>query len=448
MQKKGNKSKKWVLLLWIVLLLLLAVTVKMIVTEKNARTTITFEENQGMVENPFQGAYFQWSTGAAEEIYDVIEEHPDYSVIMLTYNLDDEMEMETLPEKKLGDLEQSLSIAEELGLSVIFRAAYDFIGEYEDPEFNIMLSHIEQMSVILNAHKECIMGVQAGMIGAFGEWTQSKYMDTKSYGMQIIEAWEEALDPEIHISVRRQKFIRDAMEWGLDTARLGVYNDGLFSSESDLGTYREAYNREEDLAWSEENIRVPFNGGEMPFISEFTDIVNVVKEAGQLNLSYLNQEYNHKVWEFWADQTYEGMSGDAYIKSRLGCRPWIKSLDLNKHIKWNRTLYIEAEIANSGFAMINPNYHMYFVLTCGERTVYMEAEGGMESKETGTIFLQLDNPFSREEIEEYGMTVGLTISKEEIEQAREAYCLQLVNRNITYESGVNVLWELEPEKIN
>ena len=165
-----------------------------------------------------------------------------------------------------------------------------------------MLKHIRQTGKVLNAYKDCIAGVQAGMIGAFGEWTQSRYMDTKRYRMEVIRAWESVLDERIPVSVRRQKFIREAEAWGCDTDRLGVYNDGLFSSESDLGTYREDYTREEDLRWSAANIKVPFNGGEMPFISEFTDIRNVAEEAQQLNLSYLHAEYNHEVWQYWAGQ--------------------------------------------------------------------------------------------------------------------------------------------------
>lgn len=70
-------------------------------------------------------------------------------------------------------------------------------GEYEDPEFEIMLKHIRQTGKVLNAYKSCIAGVQAGMIGAFGEWTQSRYMDTKIYRMEVIRAWESVLDAKI-----------------------------------------------------------------------------------------------------------------------------------------------------------------------------------------------------------------------------------------------------------
>ena len=152
-----------------ILIVLLAAAVIWLVSEYRARLVFTYRESGSRVANPFQGVYFQCSTGDPDRLYDVAEEHPDYDVVLLTFLLDDEREMEVIPNDKMRDLEHTLQIAQELGLSVIFRAAYDFIGEYEDPEFEIMLKHIRQTGQVLNTYKSCIAGVQAGMIGAFGE---------------------------------------------------------------------------------------------------------------------------------------------------------------------------------------------------------------------------------------------------------------------------------------
>lgn len=422
-----------------ILIVLLAVAVIWAVSEYRGRLAFTYRESGSRVANPFQGVYFQCSTGDTDRLYDMAEEHPDYDVVLLTYLLDDEREMDVIPEDKVQDLENALSIARELGLSVIFRAAYDFQGEYEDPDFDIMLKHIRQTGKVLNAYKDCIAGVQAGMIGAFGEWTQSWYMDTKRYRMEVIRAWESVLDERIPVSVRRQKFIREAEAWGCDTDRLWVYNDGLFSSESDLGTYREDYTREEDLRWSAANIKVPFNGGEMPFISEFTDIRNVAEEAQQLNLSYLHAEYNHEVWQYWAGQEYDNMPGDEYIKMYLGCRPWAESFSIDRHFTVKKQLRLELGIRNSGFSMINPNYRWYFILRCGEAEKRIRADSDMESKEKGTVSAELANPFPQEELEKNGMTVGIQISKEESRDIVEAYCVRLANDKMGYENGINIL---------
>ncbi|MDD3221592.1 MAG: DUF4832 domain-containing protein [Lachnospiraceae bacterium] len=421
------------------LIIILGIILFFVFYEYPRKMTVTYEESNELIQNPFQGTYFQWYTGDPEGLYNVVEAHPDYRVVLLAYNLEDEVEMAKLPEDKIRDLENALRIAEELNLSVIFRAAYDFSGQYEDPEFDVMLGHIEQISPVLNAHKECLMGVQAGMIGAFGEWTQSKYMDTKRYRMEILEAWEEFLDDRIDISVRRQKFIREAVEWGIDTERIGVYNDGLFSSDSDLGTYREDYNREEDLAWSMENIKVPFNGGEMPFVSEFTEVSNVVEEAEKLHLSYLNQEYNFEVWDYWASQEYEGESGEIYIKKHLGWRPWVKQLCINKHYGLQKKVDYEIEMENSGFAMIDPDFHIYIIMSCQDKQIVTEGEIFMNSSQNGIIRGSVEHPFTMEELAKSGLTIGIQISKEEQDEVLIPYCVQLANIGIEYQDGVNIL---------
>lgn len=411
----------------------------------NAGREYTFKECAETVENPFQGAYFQWNAGDADGMYNVVREHPDYRVVLLTYNLDDESKTEIIPEEKTEKLSHALDVAEELELSVIFRAAYDFSGECIDPEFDIMLSHIRQMGEVLNAYKSCLMGVQAGMIGAFGEWTKSRYMDEKKYRMKVVKEWEEVLEEGIYISVRRQKFIREAEEWGLDTTRLGVYNDGLFSSDSDLGTYMEDYGRQEDLKWSETHIKVPFNGGEMPFVSKFSEIENVIKEARQLNLSYLNQEYNYEVWQYWAGQEYEGMPGDEYIKKHLGSRPWVRTLKMDRNIQRRSTVHVEVDMRNSGFAMLDERYRIYVVLRCGEKTVKKEADGDMESKEKGRFTASVENPFSKEEAEENGIEAGIQISREKEEEIKTSYCLRLANEGNRYEDGINFLTDISQE---
>lgn len=83
------------------------------------------------MENPFQGVYFQCPTWDTERLYAAAEENPDCRMVLLTFLLDDEMEMDVIPEEKMQDLKNALQIARKQGLSVIFRAAYDFSGEYE-----------------------------------------------------------------------------------------------------------------------------------------------------------------------------------------------------------------------------------------------------------------------------------------------------------------------------
>ena len=396
-----------------------------------------YSESGGIVANPYQGDYIQIYTKNPEKMYDIRREYPDCHVIMLSYNLDDEIGDFVIPESKLEDLKRSLMTAKELGFSCIFRAAYDFAGQPEDPEFSIILSHIDQIAERLNPYKSCIAGVQAGMIGAFGEWTQSAYMEKKDYRMQVLARWLDALDSEIPVAVRRQKFIREAMDWGLDTRRIGVYNDGLFSSDSDLGTYREEYDRQADLEWSGEHIKVSFNGGEMPYVSEFSTIENVVKEAGLLQLSYLNRDYNADVWKLWSEQEYEGLAGDVYIKKHLGIRPWVSQVSISKRFYRRKTINVEIRLNNSGFAAIDEGYHSYLILNYNGQMVRCEADISMFSKTNGMITGEISNPFFNEKPEE--VSFGVQLCRGDAAETEPGYSFQLANQGIRYEQDCNWL---------
>ena len=196
---KPKKKKKGICLWAIAFPAMLAAGLWYYQANYYGKWQFSYKEDPDMTSNPYQGAYVQIYTGYWESIYDVRERYPDCNVIMLAYNLNDEVELETLPEKKAGDLYKSLQAAQEEHFSVIFRAAYEFGEDCQDPDFDILLGHIEQMSEILNQYKDCIAGVQAGMIGPFGEWRKSKYMDEKTYRVQVLEKWLEMLDMFYHL---------------------------------------------------------------------------------------------------------------------------------------------------------------------------------------------------------------------------------------------------------
>lgn len=433
-------NKRNIVIIGLVILMLSMVSC----TGREKKYTIyDFEETKEYIKNPYQGPYFQFYTKYPEKLEEESKKNPDCTMVLVGYNLDDEYEMEIIPQEKLEDLHQTLGEIERLGLSAIVRVAYDFIGEMRDPEFSILLGHIEQIAPIINEHKSCIAGVQAGMIGSFGEWNNSKYMEDKSYRLQVVQKWLETLDEDIAISLRRQKFIREVEKAGIDTSRLGVYNDGLFSSESDLGTYTGDYNREEDLKWSDENISVPFNGGEMPFVSEFSHIDNVVKEAALLNLSYLNIHYNTEVWDLWDEESIEQMSGSAYIKQYLGTRLWVESLKISEKFYKKKELEMILHVRNSGFALIDPAYQAYVAYSYNGNEIIEAAEINMTSKDTGTISVVIENPNYKDDVEE--IKIELIICKGDMKTIKPDYCIQLANEKISFKDGRNLLLTYKPE---
>ncbi len=391
-------------------------------------------ESMEAVENPCQGDYVQIDSGSPRQLYALRQDYPSCHMALLACDLRKYAAQPVLPDEKLEELKAFLKSAEELNLSVIFRAAYDFDGKYEDPDFSILLSHIRQIADALNPYKHVLAGVQAGMLGAYGEWNQTKYAAPR-YRVQVIKEWQNALDPQIAISVRRQLFIREAKEAGLSTDRLGIYNDGLFSSDTDLGTYVGEYGRNSELAWSKEHIKTPFNGGEMPFVSEYTDIANAVKEAGQLQLSYLNRLYNEKVWEYWSAQTYEGVPGDQYIKNHLGARLFVSKMKISKNYRYRRSMFVELELENTGFAALDDGYKAYLLIRYNGKTTESEAEITVQSKERMTVVGGLDNLYYDGAPKE--VSIGLKLCKD---SGSKGCFFQLANQGNHFASGTNWFW--------
>ena len=393
-----------------------------------------FKECDNFISNPYQGVYVQIDVDEIEEIDEKREKYEDHNLIMYTFNLDGLQEAEEIPKEKLSKLKNGLQYAQKEKIGIIFRAAYHFEGEYKEPEFEVVLSHIKQMGIVLNQYKDCIAGVQAGMLGPYGEWHSSIYMEGTEYYPEVAKAWLEILDQEINVGVRRQEFLRQIREKGIEDNRIGIYNDGLFASESDLGTYRGGKGaREKELNWTNNNIKNPFNGGEMPTVSEFSSIDNVVSEAEKLHLSYLNRYYSKEVWEQWMAEEYNGMTGEEYLKKYLGVRPWIEEILINKN--FNKSPHVKGKIIlkNSGFSWMSSPLKAFILLKMGDEIREYEADIELGGKEEGTINFNMENPFWKKHTEMIKFGVKIIRGDDEV----SGFELKLANDEIFFDKGIN-----------
>jgi hypothetical protein len=79
----------------------------------------------------------------------------------------------------LDAMQRDFDIVREAGLKAIIRFAYsngpDVEPPYGDASKNQILSHIQQLSPILQANSDVIATLQAGFIGVWGEWWYSDY---------------------------------------------------------------------------------------------------------------------------------------------------------------------------------------------------------------------------------------------------------------------------------
>lgn len=411
-----------------------------------------FKEGKQVLTNPDRGFYIQVNSVNYEIIPELAKE---VRVILLAFHIDEYIQGD-ISEEKLDELRCALDTAKNEHVAVVFRAAYGFHDEVLEPdEIERMGRHIEQISRVLNDYEGDILVVQAGMLGEYGEWHSSIYLEgnekeQKRSRLYILEQWEEYLNPGIKVAVRRPRFIREAMEANILKGRLSLHNDALLSTDSDMGTYDDpGMERTDELKWMEDNLAEQVNGGEMPTPEEWSLPENADKEFSQMHVSYLNLKYNEEVIERWSKMSINGMNAKSYLENHLGYRLFLSELGM-------REVYLEPELSmagmqmsiklcNSGYGAISPKYKVFLSMDSGKEQIFQEIQmpelyhisNGQTVKKQ--INLKLPKEFFQgsEKIE-----IGLKIARDEGND-NEKDCVQLANGEFAYHDGVNEMMSLQ-----
>lgn len=446
-----HKLKRCIIYTGIIFLFLLLASA-LVYKNLSKETSREFQESDRRLINPDRGFYIQVNSRNYETISDAAKE---VRVILLGFDME-EYTKGDLPEEKLRELETALRTAVDEHVAVIFRAAYGFHGEVVEPDsIEEMGRHIEQISQVLNSYADQILVVQAGMLGDYGEWHSSRYLEgdeeaQKKSRLYILKQWEENLSPQIKVAVRRPRFIREALEEGILTDRLGFHNDGLLASDTDLGTYdAPEMTREDELLWMQENLTEQVNGGEMPILEEWNLPENADKEFAQMHIGYLNLKYNEEVINSWASEEIEGLNAKSYLENHLGYRLFLSELSMRsfyfeKELSRN-SVKIKLRLCNTGYAALPSHYKIFLTVNAGEEWVYQElvidklyeiSNGESVEKE---VKVQIPEELVREnEMLKFGLKI---VKGKETEETQN--CVELANSGFSYEKGVNGIASLD-----
>ena len=163
-----------------------------------------------------------------------------------------------ISEEKLALLQESLDNLRHRGLKAVLRFAYERdMGLKEGPTLDWILRHLDQLEPLVRRHVDVIYVLQAGFIGAWGEWHSAARIAQDDYVARaaLIKRLLEALPAERMLQVRVPKYKRLALaqpalaamgEVGehnafssVPAARIGFHNDGFLAGPSDGGTWPE-----------------------------------------------------------------------------------------------------------------------------------------------------------------------------------------------------------------
>lgn len=381
----------YIIFLLLVLLVLLAVLIILKVSAFSSRVSYTpevFSESADPLDNPYCGFYhivpytLSDECAASNDYADFINSYRE-SLALLEINLKNYRTAE-ITKAGLKQLEDILSTwaSSPVGTKLILRFLYDLDGialATEPDSLELILKHMEQVGETVNRYRDTVYIIQGVFIGNWGEMHHSKFEDDKSV-KKLINKLNEVIDPPIYLSVRtpaKWRMINETYDPPSDfpslrtepslTERLGLFNDGILGSETDLGTYASALKseaespsyigtRDEELEFQNRLCRYVPNGGEAVFNNNLSELETSVSALKTMRISYLNADYDSRVLEKWKNSVWQvndefkGSDGYTYIKAHLGYRYFIDSCKIKKSGIINSVFILSLTLKNSGFS--------------------------------------------------------------------------------------------------
>jgi len=364
------------------------------------------------------------------------------TLVHLNIRLDDWRETD-IPQGALDDLQTNFDDIRDAGIKAIIRFAYNQ-GPYPDTEPDAsksqILRHIEQLTPLLQTNADVIAWVEAGFIGAWGEWhTSTNGLDNLTDKRDILNALIAAI-PDRYVQVRYPANIIEMYPNPVDAikARVAHHNDCFLSSDTDVGTYeRDGVNTiERDQAYLTELTRfTPMSGETCAPNPPRSECMIAVQEMELLHFSAINEAYHKGILRSWEDG---GCLQE--ITDRLGYRFSLTSANFNEQVRPGGLLNLTVDITNSGFASLINSRPLYVVLQEPNSIFLTKLELDPRTWEPGnsSFTASLHLPSKMAEME-YNLALWLPDETETL-QSNPLYAVHFANEGIWDEAtGYNIL---------
>jgi hypothetical protein len=273
-----------------------------------------------------------------------------------------------LSDEFLDIVHGDMNMARQGGIKLVVRFSYTNDQNGEDATLERILEHINQLQPVFEENYDVINYVEAGFIGAWGEWYySSNHLNNTEDRRAVLFALLDALPVERCVVVRTPDYKRRIFDYyepltpdeafnGTKRARTGAHNDCFLASATDYGTYLDNDIEGDKDYLNHDNRYVP-QGGETCTPSAYSGCDNALTDLDRMHWSVLNEDYNEDVLNGWET---DGCMDE--IKRRLGYRFVLQQGEFTEQVKPGGEMNISLRIVNRGFASpFNPR-NLEFVL--------------------------------------------------------------------------------------
>mgnify|MGYP000403928341 CR=1 FL=1 len=218
------------------------------------------------------------------------------------------------------------------------------------------MRHIEQLTPLLQKNADVIAWVEAGFIGAWGEWhTSTNGLDNLTDKRDILNALLAAI-PNRFVQVRYPANIIEMYPDPMEAvkARVAHHNDCFLSSATDVGTYERVDGLNtivRDQAYLAELTKfTPMSGETCDPNPPRSECNSAIREMELLHFSAINEAYHKGIIRSWKNG---GCLEE--IADRLGYRLTLTEATFNEQVRPGGLLNLTVNLKNTGFAaLMNP----------------------------------------------------------------------------------------------
>ncbi|SDH00439.1 DUF4832 domain-containing protein [Nonomuraea jiangxiensis] len=281
-------------------------------------TTVTYAPSTDDIANPERGFYHH--TGDCDKNDFSLATLQSYrtnqhiSLVMCIFYLSD-FKTAPISQAALDQLQQQFDTVRAAGLKTVLRFAYTTSTDGDDAAPEQVLAHLDQLAPYLRANEDVIYLMQAGFIGAWGEWYYSQHFGNEGVisatdwanRKAVVDKILQVLPSTRMVQLRTPAFKRTMYSTdpvppgqafkGSARARLGHHNDCFLASPDDYGTYVDAA------------VEYPYLGADTQYVvmggetcnpnPPRSDCPTAKDELSRFHWSYLNTDYHSGVLNGW-----------------------------------------------------------------------------------------------------------------------------------------------------
>ncbi len=315
---------------------------------------ITYEPSDEIFANPERGFSTQMGRNYSESAIAALDSE-NITVIQKIYLLE-EFVKSPISESYLQNIRNDMSISRKAGKKLVLRFSYTSRQTGEDASLSVIKMHLDQLKPVFDENFDVIAYVEAGLIGAWGEWyySSNKLNNTRDR-REVLFKILSVLPEERMVVVRTpgykmeifgltvKDFITpDSAFNGSYRTRTGSHNDCFLAGPDDLGTYSRSDMANEMAFLSMDNRFVPMGGETCRVFAPRSECPSALDEMAFIHFSILNRDYNKKVLSSWTCMDD--------IKRRLGYRFRLLDSEIPATVARGNELSVKVNIRNDGFA--------------------------------------------------------------------------------------------------